>query len=78
MEVKRRQKRVLSHREKFLDYSGTFGAFGRIFQTSVEQDKIKAEKARAEAEKDAVLAKVCAGLSKVCKMLAGEVSHGNR
>lgn len=70
MEVKKRRgrKRVLSPKEKFLEYSGTFGAFGRLFQTSSEQAKVK-------AEKDAVMAKVCSGLSEVCKMLATETKE---
>jgi len=62
---KQRKKRALSHKEKFLEYSGTFEAFGKLFQTT-------AGKTMLQAERDAVMAKVCTGLSEVCKMLAGE------
>jgi len=66
MEVKRRRgrKKALSQKDRFLELSGTFGAFGRLFQTT-------AGKSLLQAERDEVLAKVCAGLSEVCKMLAG-------
>lgn len=64
MEVKRRKKRALSPRDKFLEQSATFGAFGRLFQTA-------AGKTLLQAERDEVMAKVCSGLSEVCKMLAG-------
>ena len=66
MEVrKRRGKKALSHKEKFLELSGTFGAFGRLFKTT-------AGKSLLQAERDEVMAKVCSGLSEVCKMLAGQ------
>lgn len=65
--VKRERKRVLSRKDKLLEQSRTFGAFGRLFQTT-------AGKTLLQAERDAVMAKVCTGLSEVCRMLAGEVS----
>jgi len=66
MEVKQRRgrKKALSQKDRFLELSGTFGAFGRLFQTT-------AGKSLLQAERDEVLAKVCTGLSEVCKMLAG-------
>ena len=76
MEVKQRRggKKALSQKDRFLELSGTFGAFGRLFQTT-------AGKTLLQAERDAVMAKVCTGLSEVCKMLAGEEkrdSHGSK
>ncbi len=75
MEAKRRKKRTkaLSHKDRLLEQSNTFQAFGRLFQTSAEQ-------AKAKAEKDVVLAKVCTGLSQVCKVLAEERggNHGSK
>ena len=76
MEIKRRRgrKKALSQKDRFLELSGTFGAFGRLFKTT-------AGKTLLQAERDAVMAKVCSGLSEVCKMLAGEEgggSHGSK
>lgn len=69
MEIKRRKKRALSRKDRFLEQSSTFAAFGRLFQTT-------AGKSLLLAERDEVFAKVCTGLSKVCKMLA-EAEGGN-
>jgi len=69
VEVKRRKKRALSRKDRFLEKSSTFVAFGRLFQTT-------AGKSLLQAERDEVLAKVCTGLSQVCKMLA-EAEGGN-
>jgi hypothetical protein len=65
MEVKQRRgrKKALSQKDRFLELSGTFGAFGCLFKTT-------AGKTLLQAERDAFIAKVCSRLSEVCKMLA--------
>lgn len=70
MEVKRRKRRVLSRRDRFLEFSSTFEAFGHLFKSSARESLL-------EMERNEVFAKVCLGLSQVCKMLAGEQVEEN-
>jgi len=69
MEVKQRRgrKKALSQQDRFLELSGTFGAFGRLFKTTAGKSM---QQIVDRAERDEVMAKVCTGLSEVCKMLA--------